>query len=310
MTHSVSSPLRAGVIGAGVFGGYHAGKYAQHADTQLVAIFDPDVDRAQALAETHGAQGYTILDEFLANVDVVTIASPGFTHGDMAQKVLEAGKPVLVEKPLAETAEQAHALAALAAQKGLVLACGHQERLVFNAMGLTGLDATPRKIKATRQGAFNVRGTDVSVTFDLMVHDLDLALTLIGQSEPESLTVKARTEKSNLFDDVTMWATFENGAELELHASRIAEGRHRTMRVEYDAGVIDIDFIARSFENTTGFDLNADYLETPEGKDPLGANVSAFIDAVLGRAPEPAVTGQAGAAAVSVAEMIDAVAAA
>ena len=306
MTSSVSTPLRAGVIGAGVFGGYHSGKYADHADTDLVAIFDLDAERARALADKHGAEALTDLSAFLDRVDVVTIASPGFTHGEMARKVLEAGKPVLVEKPLALTAKEAADLAHLAEDKGLVLACGHQERLVFNAMGLTALDATPRKIKATRQGAFNVRGTDVSVTFDLMVHDLDLALTLIGQTEPESLTVKARKERSDFFDDVTMYATFENGAELELHATRIAEGRHRTMRVEYETGVIDIDFIARSFENTTGFDLNADYLETPEGKDPLGANVSAFLDAVLGRVPAPAVTGQAGAAAVAMAELIDA----
>lgn len=306
MTSSVSTPLRAGVIGAGVFGGYHSGKYADHADTDLVAIFDLDAERARALADKHGAEALTDLSAFLDRVDVVTIASPGFTHGEMARKVLEAGKPVLVEKPLALTAKEAADLAHLAEDKGLVLACGHQERLVFNAMGLTALDATPRKIKATRQGAFNVRGTDVSVTFDLMVHDLDLALTLIGQTEPESLTVKARKERSDFFDDVTMYATFENGAELELHATRIAEGRHRTMRVEYETGVIDIDFIARSFENTTGFDLNADYLETPEGKDPLGANVSAFLDAVLERVPAPAVTGQAGAAAVAMAELIDA----
>lgn len=306
MTSSASTPLRAGVIGAGVFGGYHCGKYADHADTELVAIFDLDAERAQALADKHGAEALTDLSVFLDRVDVVTIASPGFTHGEMARKVLEAGKPVLVEKPLALTAAEATDLAQLAKDKGLVLACGHQERLVFNAMGLTALDATPRKIKATRQGAFNVRGTDVSVTFDLMVHDLDLALTLIGQTEPQSLTVKARKERSDFFDDVTMYATFENGAELELHATRIAEGRHRTMRVEYETGVIDIDFIARSFENTTGFDLNADYLDTPEGKDPLGANVSAFLDAVLGRASSPAVTGQAGAAAVALAEQIDA----
>jgi len=307
MTQTVSSPLRAGVIGAGVFGGYHCSKYAEHPDTTLVAVFDLDGARAQALAAQYDAQAFGDLEAFLAKVDVVTIASPGVTHGDMAQRALEAGKSALVEKPLAMSAGQARALADLAEEKRLVLACGHQERLVFNAMGLTSVGETPKRIEATRQGAFNVRGTDVSVTFDLMVHDMDLALTLIGQTDPVSLSAQGRIEQSDKFDDVTMQAVFENGAELHLHATRIAQGRHRTMRVEYDSGVIEIDFIARTFENSTGFDLNPDYLDTPEGKDPLGANVAAFIDAVLGRASAPAVTGRAGAAAVALAERTDAV---
>jgi hypothetical protein len=108
---------------------------------------------------------------------------------------------------------------------------------------------------------------------------------------------------------VSIEARFENGAALELKASRIADDRRRGMVVEYDSGVIEIDFVARTFKNTTGFDLNPDYMDTPEGRDPLGANVARFVDAVLGRVrtvpPRP---GEAGAAAVRFAQRIDAMA--
>ena len=129
---TATSPLRAGVIGAGVFGGYHAGKYAENPDTTLTAIFDPDRERAQALADKHGVTAYSEIGLFLEAVDVVTIASPGVTHAEMGARALEAGKPVLIEKPLAVTGEAADQLVKLAAERNLPLACGHQERLVFD----------------------------------------------------------------------------------------------------------------------------------------------------------------------------------
>ena len=309
MTKTATSPLRAGVIGAGVFGGYHAGKYVEIPDTTLTAIFDPDAERAQALADKHGAEPYSDLDAFLLAVDVVTIASPGVTHAEMGAKALAAGKPVLIEKPLAVTGEEADRLVALAAEHDLVLACGHQERLVFDVMGLTAIKTPPKRITAWREGPWSGRSTDISVTFDLMVHDLDLALTLIGQAVAETLSVDGKTERSDSLDDVSIVARFENGAVLELKASRIADDRRRGMVVEYENGVIEIDFVARTFNNTTEFDLNPDYMDTPEGRDPLGANVARFVDAVLGRADGPAASGEAGAAAVRFAARIDAMAA-
>jgi predicted dehydrogenase len=152
MSETRTAPLRAGVIGAGVFGGYHAGKYAEHADTTLAAVFDPDGDRAQALAAQHGAAAFSDLNDFLDAVDIVTVASPGVTHAEMARRALEAGKPVLVEKPLAVTGDEADALCALAESKGLALACGHQERVVFDVMGLTAITTPPRRIVASREG--------------------------------------------------------------------------------------------------------------------------------------------------------------
>lgn len=308
MSSTATSPLRAGVIGAGVFGGYHAGKYVENSDTTLTAIFDPDMERAQALADKHGVTAYTELGVFLEAVDVVTIASPGVTHAQMGARVLSAGKPVLIEKPLAVTGEEADMLVKLAAEMKLPLACGHQERLVFDVMGLTAIKAPPKRITAWREGPWSGRSTDISVTFDLMVHDLDLALTLIGQSEAESLSVEGKTERSDSLDEVSIHARFANGAALKLKASRIADDRRRGMVVEYEEGVIEIDFVARTFKNTTGFDLNPDYMDTPEGRDPLGANVARFVDAVLGRASGPAAPGEAGAAAVKFAERVDAMA--
>ena len=131
--------LRAGVIGAGVFGGPHARKYASLPGMKLTAVLDPHEERAEALGGPVGAATFDELDAFLDAVDLVTVASPASTHGRLALAALARGKHVYVEKPLADDAEQARALVEAAEASGAILACGHQERAVFRAMGLLGL---------------------------------------------------------------------------------------------------------------------------------------------------------------------------
>lgn len=299
-----TKPLKAGVIGAGVFGGYHANKYAQSAQAQLVGVFDIDMGRASITAQNHGAQGFDDLAAFLVAVDIVTIATPAATHFEMAKAALGAGKPVLIEKPIAQTAEQADELIKLAHDKGLVLAVGHQERAVFEAMGLLDIDEVPTRIEAARVGRASERGTDVSVTLDLLIHDADLVMALM----PGDFTdVKAigKNVYTQTADEIAAEITFENGGAAHLISGRTAQETTRTMRIEYPSGVIDMDFVRREFSNTTPHKLNADFAVTPQGQDPLGANVERFIDAVLGKADKPLVRGQGGARALSLALAID-----
>jgi predicted dehydrogenase len=297
------SKLRAGVIGAGAFGRHHARKYAEDARVALVAVFDPDDERAQMLADTHGAQACATLDAFIAGVDVLTIASPPSQHAGAARAGLEAGKHVLIEKPLATDIAEGAALVRLAHANKRVLACGHQERLVFEAMGLFDAPERPTRIESVREGSWTGRSADVSVTLDLMVHDLDLALTLMG-AKPEHVVAEARAEKSATADAIEARLAFA-GAEAVFVSSRIAPERRRRMRAVYPSGEINIDFLARSFENTTRFPLNAAFAETRIGSDPLGANVARFIDAVLGVAPRPAVNGEEALAVLALGLEID-----
>ena len=171
-------PLRAGVVGAGVFGGYHARKYAELEGVTLTAIFDPDLSRAQALAAKYGAEPHEDLREFLGGIDIVTIATPAVSHYDLAREAIAAGKGVYVEKPITATLEEADRLVLAADRAGVILACGHQERVSFAAMGLLGLEERPIELSAVRLGPPSDRSRDVSCVLDLMIHDLDLALQL------------------------------------------------------------------------------------------------------------------------------------
>ena len=300
--------LKAGVIGAGVFGGYHAGKYASMPGVQFVGVFDMDGARAQALADKHGVKAFTDAEAFFAELDVVTIAAPAVAHAGLADAALKHGLHVYVEKPLALTTADGRRLAQLAREKGLVLAAGHQERAIFAAMGLLDIPEAPIRIEAVRRSSYYPgRGTDVSCVLDMMIHDFDLALAL-NPSAPAELKVAGRTEHGPHLDEVFAEVEFSDGMVLTVDGSRLDEGRKRTMRIVYPAGEVAIDFMAKTFANTTRFALNPDYAETAEGKDPLGASVLAFLAAVRGEAERPLVTGEEALDALDLALKVEAAA--
>lgn len=295
---------RAGVIGAGAFGRHHARKYAEDARVIFMGVWDPDHERAQMLADTHGAEAFATLEAMLAQTDIITIASPPSFHAGNALPALQAGKHVLIEKPLATQSAAGAELVRVAAEQKRVLACGHQERLVFEAMGLFDAPEKPTLIESVREGPWTGRSADVSVTLDLMVHDLDLALKLMG-ARADRVAAKAQAKHGKAADEIEAKIGF-GAAEAVFTSSRIAGDRRRTMRAVYPSGEVKIDFLARTFENTTSFPLNAAFSETRIGADPLGANVAAFVDAVLGVAPRPVVTGEEALAVLDLALAVDA----
>jgi len=296
--------LRASVVGAGAFGRIHARKCAEDARVQFVGVYDPDDERAQQLADTHGATSFANLEALLAAADILTIASPPSVHGKAALAALNAGKHLLIEKPLATDVETGAELVRLAHEKKLTLACGHQERLVFDAIGLLSAPETPTRIESVREGPWTGRSADVSVTLDLMVHDLDLALMLM-KAKPTGILATARSEHGRTADRIEARLAFAPRAEAVFISSRIASTRRRFMRAVYPSGEVNIDFLARTFENTTNFPLNPNFAETRTGSDPLGANVAQFIDAVLGVAPRPVVTGEEALAVLELALDVD-----
>jgi predicted dehydrogenase len=291
--------LKAGVAGAGVFGGYHARKYASLPGVTLTAVFDHHGPHAEALAAELGAKAFSDLDAFLAAVDVVTVATPGDSHAGIAWAALSAGRHTYVEKPLAATQADALALVGAAGARGLTLACGHQERVVFEAMGLTRVPERPVRIEAVRRGTPSPRNRDVSAALDLMIHDLDLGLALAGG------WIGASAEGG--FDEVAAEVDFGGGLTGRFEASRTAGARERTMRVAYPSGAVEIDFLAPSFVNTTPFPLDPDFAATAAGRDPLGTSVAAFLAAVRGEG-RPSVTGEEGAAALELALAVQAAA--
>jgi predicted dehydrogenase len=299
-----SALLKAGVVGAGVFGGYHAKKYAELEGVTLVGVLDVDLSRAEALAGPLGAQAFDDIDAFLAAVDVVTVAAPAVHHAAPALAALKAGKPVYCEKPIACSPEDADKMVAAAAKAGAPLACGHQERVVFQAMGLLDIPEQPLRLEAVRRGAPSDRNLDVSVVLDLMIHDIDLALALCD-GEPIAVEAEGAITRSTSLDWAKAEATFDNGFTAVFDSSRVAEARERTMKVVYSSGEVEIDFLQRTFRNTTPFPLIENFTETPAGKDPLGLSVAGFLKAARGEAPRPVVTGEEAARALDLALAVE-----
>ena len=287
----MAESLRGGVIGAGVFGGYHARQYARLPGVVLSAVLDTHPDRAAAVAMPLGGRGFTDMAEFLDAVDVVTVASPATYHAEHALAALAAGKSVYIEKPIATSVADGEKVRAAAEAKGLIVACGHQERVVFQAMGLLDVPEQPLRLEALRHGPPSDRSRDVSAVLDLMVHDLDLALA-ISAADPVTAEGEGRLSDDGVWDVARAEVSFEDGFTAIFDVSRQAPERKRTMKVVYPSGEVEIDFVGRTFRNSTPFALNADFADTPAGTDPLGASVEGFLKAVRGAAPRPVVTAE------------------
>jgi predicted dehydrogenase len=277
------------VIGAGVFGGYHARQYARLPGVVLSGVLDLRPDQAAAVAVPLGGRAFHELEPFLAAVDVVTVATPATTHAEFALAALEAGKPVYVEKPIAVSVADGEKIREAAQARGLVVACGHQERVRFQAMGLLDAPEQPLRLEALRHGPASERSQDVSAVLDLMVHDIDLALTL-SAAEPATAEGEGRPGAAGAWDAALAEVTFDDGFTALFDVSRVAASRQRTMRVVFPSGEVEIDFLAGSFRNTTPFALDPAFESTPAARDPLGASVEAFLQAVRGEASRPLVT--------------------
>lgn len=296
--------VRVGVIGAGVFGGYHAQKFAASDYAEFVGIFDLNAEAAARQVAKVGKGEVFGSFEALADVcDALVIATPASSHATLTRKALEAGKHALVEKPLALTGVEARALAKLALERDLVLSVGHQERLVFEAMGLFSTGERPKRIEGVRMGPASPEGRceDVSVVFDLMIHDLDLTAELFG-GDVKGADGSGFSAHTRLLDHATAELMFAGNGHAKLTASRCAEKRERWMRIEYASGTVEIDFITRQVKNTTSFNIVADVSAILP--DPLKAADEAFLAAVQGRAA-PVITGGVGARAAAMAERVE-----
>ena len=201
-----------------------------------------------------------------------------------------------------QTAVDSARIVALAASKNLTVQIGHQERLVLRAIGLFDVTERPLKIEAVRNSTYSTRGTDTSVTMDLMTHDIDLCYALIGRA-PEHIAGQAmcvRTEHPDM-----SWARLSYpGVRANLEASRVAERSERRMKIHYPSGVVEIDFNAKTLSHTTPFELNENFAEDARAKDSLGMATDIFVRAVLDKTPV-LVSARDGAAVAKIALCID-----
>ena len=265
-------------MGAGTFGRHHATKYMRLPGVKLCAAADPSADARRQVGSHLHIPVFADWRDLLGEVDLVSVCSPASTHAEIVRAFLLSGAHVLVEKPIATDLSEADELVKLASDMNRVLTVGHQERFVFARSGLLDFDETPLAVECVRAGPWTGRGTDVGVVLDLMIHDLDLIHRLVPGAVSDVEAV-SRSVHGVLPDEVTANLMFENGATVELFASRAAEARQRYMLVVYRDGMIEIDFLGRTVKNTTGHKLRPLELH-----DPLAESVGAFVAAVAGRA--------------------------
>ena len=293
--------LKTGLVGAGVFAGYHASKIQASEVTDFSGVYDPDFARAAALAEKHGAGSFASLDGLLEASGAVIVASPASTHYETGKRALDAGCHVLMEKPLALTGAQAFQLAELSEDRGLVLQVGHQERLVCGALGLFDISEVPVSIEIVRAGPPSPQGRamDTSVIWDLMIHDIDLVHALVG-GEVSAPNCTGRAELGEHLDFAE--AQYLVGStQVKTMASRIAPERERHMTLTFENGQIVLDFLSRQITNTTPYNVAEDL--SASMPDPLGQADEMFFAACSGYGA-PMVTGREAAIGVATAEML------
>ena len=283
--------LRIGVAGAGHFGRFHALKVAASKRAELAGVFDIDPARAAQVAKEAGsvALGFEAL---LAGCDAVVVAAPAEVHFKLAGDALRAGRHVLVEKPISATLQEADGLAALAAERQLVLQVGHLLRYSAEHKAISARMQRPLYIDCVRIAPFKPRGTDVSVILDLMIHDLDFVLSLVD-SPIASVDAVGAPVASAHEDIANARVRFENGCVATITASRISLKTERKMRLFSQEGYMSVDFTARKLMmigRERGFPIpgtNGGRMEeiTWKDHDSLQAEHDAFAASILDGAP-------------------------
>lgn len=307
----MSGKLRTAVVGVGYLGGFHAEKYAELPNSELVAVVDLDRERAESIGRRLGTRAFSCHRDILGLVDAVSIAVPTQSHYEVARDFLAEGVGILLEKPITTTLEEADDLIRLARDTGAVLQVGHLERFNPVVMALNGILTAPGFIESVRIAPFKPRGTDVNVVLDLMIHDIDIIQNIIRSpiQRIDSIGAPVFTEEEDI---ANARIQFENGCVANVTASRISLKSERRMRIFQPDAYITLDFQNKKVavfrkgngEMSPGVpNVTIDQRELAQG-DVLKAEIESFLDAVAGNR-QPEVTGEDGRRALETALLIN-----
>jgi len=329
MNETKNKKLRTAVIGAGKMGGIHAKVYDQLPDSDLIAVVDIDAGKAQRLADQYHCLATTDCAEILDKVDAVTIATPTTTHLKLAKIFIKKQIAVLIEKPLATNVREGRKIVALAKKHGVVVAVGHSERCNPVAQAMKRLNIKPKFIEANRISPYPFRSTDVGVVLDVMIHDIDIILSLAASKikKVDAVGVNVVEDKEDICNARIV---FENGCISNITASRLALKTERKVRVFSRQGYLSVDYLKKSgiiikadpninvlkwiqdHKEAGGFDLTSvnwpDLLHIEQldidDKEPIRLEQEAFLKAVTNKDYLPEVSAQEGLAALECAQKI------
>ena len=304
--------IKVAVIGAGMMGKNHMKTYKSLNGVELVGVYDIFPEAAKAAAETFGIRAFSSMEEVAENVEAVSVVTTSVTHADVGEFFLNKGIHCMMEKPLACTEEECQRLISAAAKNNVVLLVGHIERFnpAVEQMGKLLSDTSKiRSLTAQRMSAASGRITDVDVSMDLMIHDVEVIQSLVKSPVVNIQAASVKTKESPMGKDyITALLEFENGATANITASRITQARVRTLTVTTDTNYIDMDFINQSInvhsqgrmpyvnpENIPewmnyGLKGSVEQLFIPSNQ-PLSAELNHFLSCVRGEAT-PRISGQ------------------
>lgn len=316
--------IKYGVLGVGHLGRFHVMQAKNINSLDVVAVYDKNLSRAKEISKEFNIDYYENIDEFIDTIDAVSLVTITSTHYEIAKKLLQKGKHLLIEKPITQTIEEADELINLAYQNNAIIQVGHIERFNGALLAIKEYDLNPLFIESHRLSPFNVRGTDVAVILDLMIHDIDLILNLV-KSEVISINASGMSILSDSEDIANCRLEFKNGCIANITASRISANKMRKMRifqknsylsVDFDKGSTDFYSIDESvaWESDLDFSLgdvasakhnrNIKYKKfSTEGINPLKEEIESFANSIINNTT-PVVTAIDGRNALDVANKI------
>jgi len=299
--------LRVGVVGAGYLGKFHAEKYSQMDDVELVGIADLNRVQAESVSKKVKTNAYTDYRDLIGKTDAVSVVVPTPAHFEVSRDFLENDIDILIEKPITTTLAEADELISISAARGLIIQVGHLERFNPAILALKDIVKNPRFIESHRLSIFKERGTDVSVVLDLMIHDIDI-ISCFVKSEIKSIHAAGIPVVTGLADIANTRLEFMNGCVANVTASRISTKNERKIRLFQQDAYISVDFanneitVVRKKESKKeslipGMEIKQICFEK---SDALKDELTAFVKAVS-RREVPEVTGQVGRDALKVA---------
>ncbi len=297
--------IRIAVIGTGYLGRFHAQKYAAMPDVELVVVVDTDLERARAVAAETGTEAVDDLQAIVGTIDAASVVVPNIHHYDVTLPLLNSGIHVMLEKPLTNTLAQADELISIAEKNEIVLQAGHLERFNPAVKYLLEKANSPLFIEAHRLGGFKNRATDVDVVLDLMIHDIDIVLTLVQSPVVEVRAAGYRVLTPNI-DIANARIQFKSGCVANLTASRVSLKEMRKIRVFQEGTYLSADCATRQNVLVAGdpavglTPTTAPELVDHGPADNLNEELLAFVRAIRGENPS-LVTGQEGRNALALA---------
>ncbi len=306
-----TSKIRVGVVGVGYLGQFHAEKYVHMEGVELVGVVDHDRSQADGVANKLGVPAFYRIDDLLGKVDAISVVTPTPFHFEVSKAFLEHNTHLFIEKPISTNLDEADALIEMAAAAGKVIQVGHIERFNPAFLALPSRELEPRFIEAHRISVYKDRALDVSVIIDLMIHDLDLVLSLVKQPVSEMMVQGAAVITPHI-DIANARLVFEGGCIANITASRIALESTRKFHVFDEKGYYSVDFATRQLVSAHQDSSVVDgpipgmavLQEIVDQADALEAELKSFIAAIRTGSP-PLVSGADGRKALDLALAIE-----